>query len=64
MNELAVIDQKSSGLSIPDATVHLMQSELAESTRLRYKRISKQISAWLGGQMLNDALLARYITEL
>ena len=41
MNELAVIDQKSSGLSIPDATVHLMQSELAESTRLRYKRISK-----------------------
>ena len=74
MNEL-VTRQTKTGLAISTETKELMQSSIAESTRLRYKRVSKQIGAWLrsaeresrqvgSGQMLNDALLARYITEL
>ena len=45
-------------------TKELIQSSITDSTLKRYQRLPEQIEAWLGGQMLNDALLARYITEL
>ena len=63
MNELAVRNE-SAGLSISQETQELIQSGIADSTLKRYQRLSKEIEAWLGGQMLNDALLARYITDL
>ena len=63
MNEL-VTRQQETGLAISTETKELIQSSIADSTLERYRRLSEQISAWLGGQMLNDALLARYITEL
>ena len=63
MNEL-VIQQQQTGLAISAESPELIQSNIAESTRLRYKQLSKQIEAWSGSQMLNDALLATYITEL
>ena len=50
--------------AISAGTKELIQSSIADSTLKRYQRLSKQIEAWLGGQILTDALLADYITEL
>ena len=63
MNEL-VIQQQETGLAISTETKALIQSSIADSTLERYRRLSEQIGAWLGGQMLTDGLLATYITEL
>ena len=63
MNEL-VTPQQEQGLSIRSETKELIQSSIADSTLKRYQRLSKQIEAWLNGQVLTDALLADYITEL
>ena len=57
MNEL-VTQQQETGLSISTEAKELIQSSIADSTITRYQRISKEIEAWLGGQMLSDALLA------
>lgn len=57
MNEL-VTQQNETGLAISSETKELIQSSIADSTLKRYQRLSKQIEAWLGGQMLNDVLLA------
>ena len=63
MNEL-VTRQRETGLNISTETKELIQSSIADSTLKRYRRLSEQIGAWLGGQALNDGLLATYITEL
>ena len=63
MNEL-VTQQQETELAISTETKELIQSSIADSTLKRYRRLSEQIGAWLGGQMLNDALLATYCTEL
>ena len=63
MNEL-VTRQQETELTISTETKELIQSSIADSTLKRYRRLSEQIGAWLGGQMLNDALLATYCTEL
>ena len=63
MNEL-VAQHKETKLAISTETKELIQSSIADSTLERYRRLSEQIGAWLGGQMLSDALLATYITEL
>ena len=57
MNEL-VTQQQSEGLAISSETKELIQSSIADSTLKRYQRLSRELEAWLGGQMLNDALLA------
>ena len=59
-----LVTQQSTGLAISSETKELIQSSIADSTLKRYQRLSKQIEAWLNGQILNDALLADYITEL
>ena len=63
MNEL-VTQQQEMGLAITTETKELIQSSIADSTLKRYQRLSEQIAAWIGGQVLTDALLADYITEL
>ena len=63
MNEL-VTRQQEAGLVISTETKELIQSSIAGSTLKRYRRLSKQIETWLGGQMLTDARLADYITAL
>ena len=63
MNEL-VVRQQEQGLSISTETKELIQSSIADSTLKRYQRLSKQMEAWLDGQVLNDGRLADYITEL
>ena len=64
MNELATTQQQEQGLAISTETSALIQSSIADSILKRYQRLSEQIAAWLGGQVLTDALLADYITEL
>ena len=63
MNEL-VVQQQETELAISSETKELIQSSIADSTLKRYQRLSKQIEAWLNGQVLTDVLLADYITEL
>ena len=63
MNEL-VTQQQSVRLAISTETKELIQSSIADSTLKRYQRLSKQIEAWLDGQILTDGRLADYITEL
>ena len=63
MNEL-VTRQQEQGLAISTETKELIQSSIADSTLKRYQRLSTEIEQWLGGQMLSDALLATYCTEL
>ena len=57
MNEL-VTRQQEQGLAISTETKELIQSSIADSTLKRYQRLSKETEVWLGGKMLNDALLA------
>ena len=64
MNELVTTPQREQGLAISSETKELIQSSIADSTLKRYRRLSKQIEAWLNGQILTDALLADYITAL
>ena len=63
INEL-VTRQQEQGLAISSETKELIQSSIADSTLKRYQRLSREIEARLGGQMLNDGLLATYCTEL
>ena len=58
MKDLAVVENQADRLLISTETKELIQSSIADSTLKRYQRLSKEIEAWLGGQMLNDALLA------
>ena len=63
MNEL-VTQQQKMGLAISTETKELIQATIVKSPFIQYQRISREIEAWLDGQMLNDVLLATYITEL
>ena len=62
MNEL-VTHQQETELPISTETKGLIQSSIVDSTLKRYQKLSEQIEAWLSSQILNDALLAPYITE-
>ena len=64
MNELITTQQTETGLSISTEIKELIQSSIADSTLERYRRLSKQIEAWISSQILNNAPLATYITEL
>ena len=58
MTELVTTQQQETRLSISTETKELIQSSIADSTLKRYQRLSREIETWLGGQMLNDVLLA------
>lgn len=64
MNELVATEQRSTELTISSETKQLLQSSIADSTLKRYQRLSRELEAWLSGQILTDGLLADYITEL
>ena len=64
MNELVTTQQTETELAISTETKKLIQSSIADSTLKRYQRLSRELEAWLGGQILTDGLLADYITEL
>ena len=64
MTNKLVTQHKETKLAISTEMEELIQSSIADGTLKRYQKLSKEIEVWLGGQMLNDALLAIYITEL
>ena len=57
--ELADLSGGSLTSPISTETKELIQSSIADSTLKGYQRLSREIETWLGGQMLNDALLAK-----
>ncbi len=63
MNEL-VTRQQEQELAISTETKELIQSSIADSTLKRYQKLSRELEAWFGSQILTDGLLADYITEL
>jgi hypothetical protein len=42
----------------------LIQSSVALNTIVAYRKATQKLEAWLDGQVLTDALLAAYITDL
>ena len=61
MNELVTTQQTETEIAISAETKELIQSSIADSTLKRYQRLSEQIAAWLGGQVLTDGRLADYM---
>ena len=53
MKEL-ITRQQRTGLALSIKTKELIQSSITDSTLKRYQRLSKQIKAWLNGQILTD----------
>ena len=51
-------------LQLPEETESLIKASIAENTLKAYQRALRQLTKWLSGQTLSDALLANYITVL
>ena len=64
MNEIVNIETPNIAIYIPEETKDLIKSSIAENTRKAYQRSLANLTAWLSGQPLTDALLATYITEM
>ena len=45
-------------------TEDLIRASVSKQTLTNYKRLIKQVETWLGGRVLDDALLADYISML
>ena len=45
-------------------TADLIRASVSKQTLTNYKRVLKQVEQWLGGHVLDDALLADYISML
>ena len=60
-----IVPQNGAPLSqVSDDTKSLIASSVSKNTVKQYQWWSLQIETWLQGRILNDALLADYITEL
>ena len=64
MNAIANAEPQISTLQLPEETESLIKASLSENTLKAYRRALQRLTAWLSGQVLTDALLATYITEL
>ena len=51
-------------LQLPKETETLIKASVAENTLKAYQRALQNLTVWLSGRTLSDALLANYITEL
>ena len=56
--------QQETTLAISAETTELIQAGVADNTLNAYRRATQKLEAWLGGQPLTDASLAKYITLL
>ena len=63
MNKL-VTQQPATELAISEDTKALIMSGVSENTIAAYRRATQKLEAWLDYQVVTDALLASYITEL
>ena len=63
----AIVNTPESNTAIsqlPEETESLIKASIAENTLKAYQRALQNLTAWLAGQTLSDALLANYITQL
>ena len=51
-------------LQLPEETASLIKASIAENTLKAYQRALQNLTDWLSGRTLSDALLANYITGL
>ena len=49
---------------LSEETETLIKASIAENTLKAYQRALQELTAWLSGRILSDALLANYITQL
>ena len=65
-NNTALVNTEPSttSLQIPEETASLIKASIAENTLKAYQRTLQNLTDWLSGQTLSDALLANYITSL
>ena len=60
----ALVNTDSQNIAIPAETASLIKASIAENTLKAYQRALNDLTNWLSGQILSDALLANYITAL
>ena len=66
-NNTAIVNITESNtaiLQLPEETETLIKASIAENTLKAYQRALQNLTAWLSGRTLSDALLANYITGL
>lgn len=63
MNNL-MLQSQGTDLAISTDTRDLIQRSIAPNTIKAYQTATRKLDVWLDGQILNDSLLATYITEL
>ena len=65
MNTSAYTPKPSTtSLQLPEETEFLIKASIAENTLKAYQRALQNLTVWLSGRTLSDALLANYITIL
>ena len=65
MNSIANIAEPSTtSIRLPEETETLIKASIAENTLKAYQRALQNLTTWLSGRTLSDALLANYITLL
>ena len=64
MNAIVNTESKATSLQLPEETASLIKSSVAENTLKAYQRALQNLTVWLAGRTLSDALLANYITVL
>ena len=60
----ALVEKNQQGLAISDDTRGLITAGVSENTLRNYRFWSREIETWLSGRVLDDGLLAAYITHL
>ena len=62
MNAIEVRDTER--LPVAKDTANLIRAGVTDNTLKAYRHATQKLEAWLNGQVLNDGLLADYITQL
>ena len=57
-------EPSTTSLQLPEETASLIKASIAENTLKAYQRALQNLTDWLSGRTLSDALLANYITVL
>ena len=64
MNTIVNAETNDVALQLLEETESLIKASIAENTLKAYQRALQNLTVWLAGQTLSDALLANYITAL
>ena len=59
-----VVESNTAILQLPQETESLIKASIAENTLKAYQLALQNLTVWLSGRVLSDALLANYITAL